>query len=87
MQLLWKTDGSPSEKLNTELPYDPASHFQIDMETERAGDTRDVSSVPGMGRCSGIGNGNLIQYSCVENPMDKGAWQARVVGSQRVRRN
>ena len=32
----------------------------------------------------GEGNGNLLQYSCLENPMDRGAWQATVHGSQRV---
>ena len=52
-----------------------------------AGDARNVSLVPGLGRCSTVGNGNLIQYSCMENPMDNGAWQATVVGSQRVRHN
>ena len=35
----------------------------------------DVGSFPGSGRCPGEGNGNPLQYSCVENPMDRGAWQ------------
>ena len=34
----------------------------------------DVGSVPGLGRCSGGGNGNPLQYSCLGNPMDRGAW-------------
>ena len=34
----------------------------------------DVNSVPGLGRSSGEGNGNPLQYSCLENPMDRGAW-------------
>ena len=34
----------------------------------------DLSSVPGLGRYSGEGNGNPLQYSCLENPMDGGAW-------------
>ena len=42
------------------------------------GDTRDVSSIPGSGRSSGEGNGNPLQYSCLENPMDRGAWRATV---------
>ena len=50
-----------------------------------AGDTGDVGSVLGSGRSPGKGNGNLLQYSCLENPMDRGAWQATVMGSQRVR--
>ena len=43
-----------------------------------AGDVRDKSSVPGLGRSPGVGNGNPLQYSCVENPMDRGAWRATV---------
>ena len=41
----------------------------------RAGD---VSSIPGLGRSLGGGNGNALQYSCLGNPMDRGAWQATV---------
>ena len=37
-----------------------------------AGDARDVGSIPGSGRSPGEGNGNLLQYSCLENPMDRG---------------
>ena len=44
----------------------------------RAGDTRDTGSVPGLGRSLGEGNGNPLQYSCLENPMDRGAWWATV---------
>ena len=43
-----------------------------------AGDTVDAGSVPGLGRFPGEGNGNSLQYSCLENPMDRGAWQATV---------
>ena len=38
----------------------------------------DVGFIPGSRRSSGKGNGNLLQYSCLENPMDRGAWQATV---------
>ena len=41
-----------------------------------AGDIKDVGSIPGLGRLPGEGDGNLLQYSCLENPMDRGAWQA-----------
>ena len=41
-----------------------------------AGDRRDVGSIPGAGRSSGGGNGNPLQYSCLENSMDRGAWRA-----------
>ena len=43
-----------------------------------AGSTRDVGSLPGLGRSPGVGNGNLFQYSCLENPMNRGAWWATV---------
>ena len=43
-----------------------------------AGDVRDAGSIPGLGRSPGGGHGNPLQYSCLENPMDKGAWQATV---------
>jgi len=43
-----------------------------------AGDIRDEGSVPRSGRSHGGGCGNLLQYSCLENPMDRGAWWAAV---------
>ena len=45
-----------------------------------ARDRRDADSIPGLGRSPGVGNGNLLQYSCQENSMDRGAWQAIVYG-------
>ena len=42
------------------------------------GDVRDGSSIPGSGRSPGGGNGYPFQYSCLENPMDRGAWRATV---------
>ena len=45
-----------------------------------AGDTRDVGSIPGLGRSPGVGNGNQLQYSSLRNAMDRGAWQATVHG-------
>ena len=43
------------------------------------GDTRDVGSIPGSGRSPGGENGNPLQYSCLENPMDNRAWWATVL--------
>ena len=43
-------------------------------------DARDVGLILGLGRSRGIGNGNPLQYSCLENPMDKGAWWATAQG-------
>ena len=45
-----------------------------------AGDTRDAGSIPGLQRSPGEGNGNPLQYSCLENSMDKGTWWAIVHG-------
>ena len=45
-----------------------------------AGDIRDVGSIPGSGRSPGGEHGNPLQYSCLENPMDSGAWRDIVHG-------
>ena len=47
----------------------------------------DPGSIPGSARSPGEGNGNPLQYSCLENPMDRGAWQATVHGVTSVRRD
>ena len=47
----------------------------------------DPGSIPGSGRSPGEGNGNPLQYSCLENSMDRGAWWATVHGVARVRHN
>ena len=45
----------------------------------------DPGSIPGLGRSPGGGNGNLLQYSCLENPMDGGAWWATIHGVAKSR--
>ena len=45
----------------------------------------DLGLIPGLGRSTGDGNGNPLQYSCLENPMDGGAWQATVHGVTKSR--
>ena len=45
----------------------------------------DLGSIPGLGRSPGEGNNNPLQYSCLENPMGRGAWRATVHGVTRVR--
>ena len=45
-----------------------------------AGDIRDLGSIPALGRSPGEGNDNPLRYPCLENPMDRGAWQATVRG-------
>ena len=49
------------------------------------GDARDVDSIPGSGRSPGEGNSNPLQYSCLGNPMDRGAWQPAVHGATKSR--
>ena len=60
----------------------PFSHVALVVKNPatNAGDIRDMDSTPGLGRSPGGGSGNPLQYSCLENPMDKGAWQATVHG-------
>ena len=58
----------------------PCSSFS----KESACSAGDLGLIPGLGRSSGEGNGNLLQYSCLENPMDRGVWQATVHGVTRV---
>ena len=58
------------------------SHHQVALVVKNppanAGDLRDEDSIPGLGRSPGEGNSNPLQYSCLENPMDRGAWGAPV---------
>ena len=49
-------------------------------------DTGDMGLIPGSGRSPGGGNGNPLQYSCLENPMDRGTWQATVHGATELDR-
>ena len=51
---------------------------------ESACNAGDPGSIPGLGRSPGEGNGNPLQHSCLENPMDRGVWQAIVHGVIRV---
>ena len=46
----------------------------------KAEDAGDMGSIPGLGRSPGVGNGNPLQYSCLENPMDRRAWQVTLHG-------
>ena len=48
------------------------------------GDAKDTDLIPGLGKSPGGGHSNSLQYSCLENPMDRGAWQLQSMGSQRV---
>ena len=52
--------------------------LMVKIPPANAGDIRDVGLIPGSGRSPGGGHGNPLQYSCLENPMDRGAWWATV---------
>ena len=54
---------------------------------ESACNAGDLGSIPGLGRSPGGGHGNPLQYSCLENPMDKGACGPQSIGSQRVKQD
>ena len=62
----------------------PNRDFQVALVVKNppanSGDVRDASSIPRLGRSPEEGNGNPLQYSCLENSMDRGAWRAIVRG-------
>ena len=69
---------SPRTEEETGDSYIHTQDFQVALVVKnpptKAGDIRDAGSVPVSGRPPGGGHGNLLQYSCLENPMDRGAW-------------
>ena len=68
------------------MPSQQASQMVLVVKNlpANAGDIRDMGSNPGSGRSPGGGHGNPLQYFCLENPMDRGAWWVTVHGLQRV---
>ena len=60
-------------------------HLGVSDVKASASNVGDPGSIPGSGRSPGEGNGNPLQYSCLENPMDRGAWQATVHGVAKSR--
>ena len=59
----------------------------VENPSANEGDARDTGSIPGWRRSPQGGNGNPLQYSCLENPMDRGAWWAEVHEVRRVGSN
>ena len=67
------------------LPYSPSWGFPYSsVGKESACNAGDLGLIPGLGRSPGEGNGNPLQYSCLENLMERGAWRATVHGVARV---
>ena len=69
----------------TESDTTEATQQYSSVGRESACNAGDTGSIPGSGRSPAEGNGNPLQYSCLENPMDRGAWQATIHGVARVR--
>ena len=61
-----------------ELSMDATMALVVENPPANAGDTRDMDFIPGSGRSPGEGSNNLLQYSYLENPMDRGVWWATV---------
>ena len=68
------------------LPWKPPTLGELEVKVS-AYNEGDLGSIPGSGRSPGEGNGNPLQCSCLENPMDRGAWEAIVHGIARVGHN
>ena len=62
------------------IAFFPRVVLVVKKQPANTGDARHVGSIPGSGRSPGEGNGCPLQYSCLENPMDRGAWRATVLG-------
>ena len=73
---------SPLQEMRVGNPGKGASQGALVVKnpSTNAGDLRNAGSILGLGRFTGRGHGNLFQYSCQENPMDRGVWWATVLG-------
>ena len=72
-----------TQRSNPGLPHSRQILYQLSHKKNppsNAGDLRAVYSIPGSGRYPGAGNGNPLQYCCLENPTDRGPWRAIVCG-------
>ena len=77
----WQIDGETMEMvtdfifLGSKINVDDDCSSEVKASASNAGDPGStLGSIPGLGRSPGEGNGNALQYSCLENPMDRGAW-------------
>ena len=69
-----------TQKQEMYSPLKPKVMLVVKNLSANAGDARDASLILGLGRSPGVGSGNLLQYSCLENSVDRGAWWATVHG-------
>ena len=70
----------------TNISVDTQVALEVKNPPANPGDTRDNDSVAGLGRSPGGGNGNALQYACLENPMEGEAWRATAHGRDLVTR-
>ena len=75
--MVWDFLGGDRDRVKGQIPQRLSGKESI----SNAGDAGDTGLIPRFGRSPGGGQGNPLQYSCLENPMDRGAWRA---GSHRV---
>ena len=73
--------GACALRITEVLPGASQGALVVKNPSANAGDARDMGMIPGSGRSPGGRHGNPLQYSCPENPMDRGAWQATVHGA------
>ena len=80
----WSTDWQPSPVFlpgqRSLVGYNPWGHKELGTTKASTCNVEDLGSIPELGRSPGEGNGNPLQYSCLESPMDGGAWEAAVHG-------
>ena len=78
VEKIWGTKLTSSVIFNFQLPVLFQGSSQVALLVRNlpanAGDVKDAGSIPGLERSSAGGHGNTLQYSCLENPMDRGAW-------------
>ena len=80
LRTLLASEKGSSMLLSVSLIRDFPGGTTVENPPANAGDARDAGSVPGLGRLTGGGNGNPLQYSCLGSPVDRGAWRAPVHG-------
>ena len=80
-----KTRIAPTQKVSVHWASQVA--LMVKNKPTNAGDIRNAGLIPGLRRSPGEGHSNPLQYSCLENPMDRGAGGLQSMGSQRVRHN
>ena len=75
-------NGQTDKFTETEIYMGSQVALVVKSLSANAADVRDAGSIPGSGRSPGGRHSNPLQYSCLESPMDRGAWQAIAMGSQ-----